>query len=130
MTNAEMEIKKVLDKKCGYVPGEFFVLKMQDILGIDNGIGMIVAGGCENGAYAIFDADIREKVAALIGERFYCIPSSIHEFICLPEDFGGGWCEPKALVSIIRQVNETEVDPEDRLSDKLYFFNGKEIEYA
>ncbi len=128
MTNAEMEIKKALDEKCGYVPEEVSVCRMSDILGV--GDNMVIVGGCVNGAYGIFNESAREKVAALIGERFYCIPSSIHEFICLPEDFGEECGGSNALVNIIRQVNETEVDPAEQLSDKLYFFNGKEIEYA
>lgn len=129
MTSAEMEIKKVLDEKCGFVPEKMSVARMSDILGFGGESDLIVVGGVTNGAYAIFSEDAREKVAELIGDRFFCIPSSIHEFICIPESLGSD-CGTKALVNIIRQVNETEVDPADQLSDKLYFFNGKEIVYA
>lgn len=129
MTSAEMEIRKVLDEKCGFVPETFSVSSISDVLGVDGGDNLIVVGGCQNGAYAIFSDDAREKVAELIGDRFYCIPSSIHEFICIPESLGLD-CGMKTLVGMIRQVNEAEVDPADQLSDKLYFFNGKEIVYA
>ena len=129
MTSAEMEIKKVLDEKCGFVPETFSVARISDILGLDDDNGLIVVGGCMNGVYAIFSDDARQKVAALIGDRFYCIPSSIHEFICIPESLGTD-CGTNSIVTIIKQVNEVEVDPEEQLSDKLYFFNGKEIVYA
>lgn len=59
-----------------------------------------------------------------IEERFpngyIVIPSSIHEVMVVPEE-----CEDNPLTSIVKEVNETNVSPEERLSNNIYRFEGR-----
>lgn len=59
-------------------------------------------------------------------EKFYVIPSSIHEVIVVPVNK----CPfTKAqLNEQVREVNETEVDENEVLSDHAYYFNGESLE--
>lgn len=77
------------------------------------------------GAAMILDEDVAEKLR----ERgdVYIIPSSIHELLVVSTEGEGN--DPETLVSMIRNVNETAVSPEEFLSDNLYKFteNGLEM---
>lgn len=59
--------------------------------------------------------------------KCYLIPSSVHEMIILPDN---GTLNKDEINSMIREVNETEILPEERLSDHAYYFDGKELKIA
>ncbi len=58
-----------------------------------------------------------------ISERFetglYIMPSSIHEVIVVPKH---DCSDPEYMMTMIREINQTSVDVEDRLSDSLYYY--------
>lgn len=57
--------------------------------------------------------------------KFYILPSSIHEVICIPAD----GVEDKAyLDEMVRDTNRTMVEPSDQLADHAYYFNGECLE--
>lgn len=64
-----------------------------------------------------------DEAAERLGGDFYILPSSLHEIILIPDqgdmDFG-------AMKNMVHEVNETEVDPKDRLSDSVYHYDSKE----
>ncbi len=73
------------------------------------------------GAAAMCNPKMLQRIAEeLHQEEFYILPSSIHEMIVLPTDK-----EPGLLKEIVQQVNATEVQPEDRLSDNLYIYDAR-----
>ena len=74
------------------------------------------------GAAVMLYPDTWEKVAALIGEDFYILPSSIHELILLPDKVD---YERKELDELVRQVNNQCVEAEDFLSDHAYYYNAQ-----
>lgn len=80
-----------------------------------------------HGAACILYPEVLERIALSQGRGMYIIPSSIHEVILLAE---GESDSAKALKSIIAEVNDTQVAPEEVLSDNLYYydFNEKKIE--
>lgn len=73
-----------------------------------------------NGASVINSTKILGKLADSIKENLYIIPSSIHEILAVPASF----VESEIfLKDMIREVNNTEVIPDERLSYSLYYFN-------
>ena len=50
----------------------------------------------------------------------YILPSSVHEVIMFPAK---GDEDDAALRKMVRDINDTEVEKQDRLSDNIYFYN-------
>lgn len=75
------------------------------------------------GAAVMLYPDIMREAKRTIGEDFYILPSSIHELILIPESHGVNRTQLKAVVE---EINKTEVEPEDVLSDSVYYYSGKE----
>ncbi len=69
------------------------------------------------GATAILDEKLMKEVAERIGEDFYVLPSSVHELLLVK---GNGSDETEALKSMVAEVNDSQVDPQDRLSYSVY----------
>lgn len=80
------------------------------------------------GAAAILDTELMSNIAEQMDSNIYILPSSIHECLLVSDRFG----EPEQLQQMVREVNSTEVDIKDKLSDNLYVFNKdtKKIEIA
>jgi len=75
------------------------------------------------GSAVILYDDYLESLSKSLHGSFFIIPSSIHEVLILPYD---GDEDEESLEWIIQDVNERHVDPEDVLSDRLYYYDGKE----
>lgn len=75
------------------------------------------------GAAVMLYPDTWEKVAALIGEDFYILPSSIHELIVVPESIGMNRLQ---LENMVEEINHTEVEQEEILSNTVYRYIRKE----
>lgn len=72
------------------------------------------------GAAAILYPGRLKRVAALLGENYYVLPSSVHEVIVVPEREVP---EVDLLNEMIREINEVHVDPEEVLADHAYYFD-------
>jgi len=66
--------------------------------------------------------DFCEKAAEAIGGSFYMLPSSVHEFILIKDD---GMPKAKDLNAMIKNVNETVLEPRDILSAQCYHYDAK-----
>ena len=66
--------------------------------------------------------DFCEKAAEAIGGSFYMLPSSVHEFILIKDD---GTPKAKDLNRMIKNVNETVLEPRDVLSAQCYHYDAK-----
>lgn len=66
---------------------------------------------------------ILEKVGQKLGENYYILPSSIHEVIVVPESKSP---VKQDLEEMVREINETQVEEEEVLSDRVYYFSRKE----
>ncbi len=79
-------------------------------------------------AVALYSGEIK-KLADRLQSDLLILPSSIHELLLLKDDHI--W-EYKAYAGIVKQVNETVLEPQEFLSDSLYRYNRKtdEIEMA
>lgn len=70
------------------------------------------------GASAILDEEALFRFTRTIGvRRVIVIPSSIHEMLIVPVDEGIGVDD---ITPIVKEVNETMVIPEERLTDRAY----------
>ncbi len=75
-----------------------------------------------NGAACILYDQVLQDFSRRAGGDFFILPSSIHETILLP-------CQEhiktETLTSMVKEINDTEVSPLDRLSDHVYRYNAR-----
>lgn len=79
-----------------------------------------------NGAVAICDKELLSNIAREYNSNLVILPSSIHECIIHIDN------EPdmKMYSNMVREVNATQVSPEEVLSDHAYFFNKETCEIS
>lgn len=76
---------------------------------------------CPFGAAAVMDAATMKNIAEKIGGDFYVIPSSVNEVIIVPmiKDTNSN-----LFNEMIQEVNATQVEEQDRLSDHVYMYDA------
>ena len=72
------------------------------------------------GASCLLYPGILEQIACQLGENFYLLPSSIHETMIVPE---GQSPSLETLQEMVKEINETQMDVEEVLSDYVYYYN-------
>lgn len=72
------------------------------------------------GAACILYDGMLDKISEEIGENFYILPSSIHEMIIIPESNSPS---REHLNEMITEVNQTQVDAEEVLSEYVYYYD-------
>ena len=77
-----------------------------------------------NGAAVLLYPEMPKLIYETLGGNYYLLPSSVHEFLVVPEERG---IKPEELKKIVREVNETQLEREDFLSDEIYYFDGEII---
>ncbi|MEF9941166.1 MAG: DUF5688 family protein [Lachnospiraceae bacterium] len=75
------------------------------------------------GAACILYEGVLEEIGRQLGENYYVLPSSVHEVIIMPDKQNP--CR-KDLDDMITEINETQVEAEDILSNHAYYYNRKE----
>ena len=58
--------------------------------------------------------------AKKVGRNFYIIPSSIHEVILIPDTLD---MDIRYMKAMVKEVNGTEVSPDEVLSDNVYRYD-------
>jgi hypothetical protein len=71
------------------------------------------------GAACILYSGMLEEIAEKYGNDFYIMPSSVHEVIVLPADKAEN---PEDLKEMVKTINETQLEPEEVLSDNVYLY--------
>ena len=71
------------------------------------------------GAACIVYPNVLEEIGDLLQEDYYIIPSSVHEILFLP---ASQCIDSEALNTIIEDVNRSQVEDEDWLSDHTYLY--------
>ena len=64
-----------------------------------------------------------DEAAEKLGGDFFILPSSIHEILLVKDN---GQFDRAALEQMVREVNATQVAPEDKLTDSVYHYDSKE----
>ncbi|MGN1084051.1 MAG: DUF5688 family protein [Lachnospiraceae bacterium] len=73
-----------------------------------------------NGAVVFLYPEMLSRLEERFPRGFYLIPSSIHEMLLLADS---GETEAEELNRMVREVNETQVIPEEVLSDHVYYYS-------
>lgn len=75
------------------------------------------------GASMILNKNLMKSLVDKMGTNFFVLPSSIHECILVPAD---NRMDSSELEEIVQEINETQVDLEDRLSDSVYIYTQED----
>lgn len=77
------------------------------------------------GASKLLDKKLWKELTHTLGERYWIIPSSVHECIAMPIEEN---MSVDGIKDFIKEVNSSDAVSEDEyLSDNLYEYTGKEI---
>lgn len=74
------------------------------------------------GAAVILYDGLLEKITQQFGKNCFILPSSVHEVILIPDD---GELEAEELWKMVCEINATQVEPEEVLTDSVYYFSAK-----
>lgn len=74
------------------------------------------------GAAVILYPHVLSHISRLLHSNFFVLPSSIHECILVPDS---GQFTKKELETMVREVNETQVEDEEVLSQNVYYYDSK-----
>ena len=72
------------------------------------------------GAVWMTDPDVLRLAGASLGSSYFILPSSVHECLLLPDT---GEYETVYLNWLVREVNRTQLQPEEVLADHIYRYD-------
>ncbi|MDE7340271.1 MAG: hypothetical protein K2N80_06850 [Lachnospiraceae bacterium] len=83
---------------------------------------MYVLSNCDRvfGASALLYSGSMKALAGKLNKNLIILPSSVHEVILVPDD---GMTEREFYKEMVKEVNDTQVDPEERLSYNIYYYD-------
>jgi len=82
---------------------------------------LIVGANIDHGAAFLFYPGVQEHIRERLGTDFWCIPSSIHDWIIFPE----GVVDPEVLHFMLMETNEVVVAECDRLSNTVFHYSDE-----
>ena len=77
------------------------------------------------GAAAILYSGRMEGIGMYLKSNYYVLPSSVHEVIVVPEKAA---VEKEDLSAMVAEINRTQVEAEEVLSDHAYYYDRKKSE--
>ena len=92
-----------------------------DEANFDDMLTCVTTEGAMFGAGIIAVKSIREEIAEKIGGDYFVLPSSLHEVLVTPAN---GMIDVEGLKEMVVSINQSEVAPEDRLSDSVYLYHA------
>lgn len=139
LSSANVSIDEAYDAAIHNLINDIEVKPLMEILCEDLGISPL-GMGCEpipmwvltvknkiQGAAAILCKSALKTLEEKIGGKIAILPSSIHEIIAVPYESEAQF---KAYKSMVVEVNATQVEPADRLTDSVYFVDDGELRLA
>ena len=75
-----------------------------------------------HGAGVLAYQDFMDQAAERAGGDFFILPSSIHEVLIVPDN---GNMSLGDLEAMVKEVNATQVAPEDKLTDSVYHYDSQ-----
>lgn len=76
-----------------------------------------------NGATTMLYPNLLQEIGEATGSNFFILPSSIHELILIKDN---GEMSAEELQRMVMEINRTQVDPEEVLSDEVYCYDYKQ----
>lgn len=86
----------------------------------DEGIYVLSNNLRSYGAAVILYPGRLAQIGDYLREDYYVLPSSVHETIIIPESMSPG---KEMLSDMVEEINHTQVDAEEVLSDQAYFYD-------
>ncbi len=74
------------------------------------------------GAVVMLYPGVLKRCAEILECDYFILPSSVHEVILVPDE---GIVEEKKLKCMVKDVNETQLEAQEVLSDAVYYFSAK-----
>ena len=108
-------MSEIISEMSGLYPEEMPPVNMAVISNVEktDGAGMAVI------------PEALEEARNMLGSGcIYVIPSSVHEFIAVPAETAN----PEEIGYMIKDINESIVNEQDRLSDHVYVYDGKSLQ--
>lgn len=98
--------------------------KQNDVIDNEEGFSFYCLTSEEKiyGESMILQEDVMDKISKLMGGDFYILPSSIHETLIVPTTTQ---MTLEDMSIMVQDVNKEAVEPEDKLSDKVQFYDSK-----
>lgn len=118
LSMAGVSKKEIKEAAVRNLEDEVNIFSLSSMLGMpENEVPMYV---CSNkdmkwGAAVMSCPKFVEEVQDRLGERFFILPSSVHECLVIPQTD-----ETDFFLNMVKTVNATEVAPSDKLTDALY----------
>lgn len=110
------------DMKAAGAPAEVIQEMEKDLqeTSRDNPMTVITNDRSTDGAAAIFYPGVMDQVGERLKGDYFILPSSVHEILVVPDD---GNISFRELTDMVKEVNRTQVAPEDRLTDQVYHYD-------
>lgn len=95
---------------------------MKEDFTLNSHLGMYLLSNTrrENGAAVLYYPDMARRIGEILGDSYYVLPSSRHEVLIIPDGAGLTLQQTQMMV---RDVNQTVVEPQDILSDRVLFYD-------
>ena len=126
MIHAGIRIDQVADAAIKHLESRYSIHKMADIVPYpddEGGVPLFIVStdfdGASYGASVLISEKIMSAAAEQLNDDLVVFPSSVHEILIVPREFAGALCDCSSLV---RDVNETCVRPEDQLTNHAYLW--------
>lgn len=114
-------VKTMIEAITGMIPEEMLeevpAEKMLYVVSTESGI---------HGAAVMAYPDFHDKVTERVPGNFYVIPSSVNELIVVSDK----QTDARGLNAMIREINSTQVSPEERLSDQCLHYDTKTRQFS
>ena len=125
---------EALDRAIENLTGQMMIKSMKEVMAKISGLPaeamdeifsddscpmwVVTTNDTHYGAACLLSKECFKVLSERVGvNQFYILPSSVHEVIAVPKtiDF-----EISALLDMVREINETQVEPQERLGDAVY----------
>ena len=121
------EVRPAVIQGMSEVMAEMLGVEQAEMMGLvpspDEPIFVATVPDKTQGASVLAYQDFMDQAAEKLGGDFFILPSSIHEILLVKDD---GNFDRAALENMVREVNATQVAPEDKLTDNVYHYDSKD----
>ena len=76
------------------------------------------------GAALMINKENLDLIHESFAGNFWILPSSVHEFMILPDEDN---INAEGLLNIVTEINSEIVSDDDKLSDSVYYYDGEKI---
>ena len=117
-------IEEALLKKQSQDSDEDLILpeELQEAMCRESGTVMYMLSNRDRvfGAAALLYSKSLKKLTERLNKNLIILPSSVHEVLLVPDD---GVSEKEFFREMVKEVNDTQVEPEERLSYNVYYYD-------